>query len=78
MKVELTHLSFYRFYPIVDPIVLRMQLKSLCAQLELMGTILIAPEGINVGLGVGDAPERIVVARQGAPIGVGDTGDAVG
>ncbi len=50
MKVELTHLSFYRFYPIVDPIVLRMQLKSLCAQLELMGTILIAPEGINVGL----------------------------
>lgn len=41
------HLSFYRFFRLEDLPNHRVRLKSLCRDLELRGTILIAPEGIN-------------------------------
>lgn len=50
MSSELIHLSFYRFYRVGNDAILRelrSQLRQTCGKLQLMGTILIASEGIN-------------------------------
>ncbi len=39
--------AFYKFTPIAEPLVLREFIKSLGEQLNLLGTVLIANEGIN-------------------------------
>jgi UPF0176 protein len=39
--------AFYRFAPIADPIALRDRLRSLCSQRGIVGSVLIAHEGIN-------------------------------
>jgi UPF0176 protein len=41
------NIAFYKFVKIDEPAVLRDELVSSCRSLELKGTILIAPEGIN-------------------------------
>lgn len=46
--------SFYRFTDIVQPDALRSGLQALCEELELLGTILVAGEGVN-GTVAGDA-----------------------
>src|SRR5580698_10896894 len=49
-KKKKLHLSFYRFVRLgqTEPLpLLRARLKSLCNELMLRGTILIAPEGVN-------------------------------
>jgi UPF0176 protein len=42
-----TIVSFYKFTPIAEPHDLKKSLKSLCLNLKLQGTIIIAGEGIN-------------------------------
>jgi UPF0176 protein len=39
--------AFYRFFPLADPASLREELRSTFAPTDLLGTTLIAPEGIN-------------------------------
>jgi UPF0176 protein len=39
--------AFYRFLPIKDPAALREELRSTFGSTDLLGTLLIAPEGIN-------------------------------
>ena len=39
--------SFYRFQDIDDPQALRERLQAACGRRKLLGTILVAPEGIN-------------------------------
>jgi len=39
--------AFYRFTPVFDPVGRRLELKQTLTQLELCGTLLLAPEGIN-------------------------------
>jgi len=39
--------SFYRFQDIDDPQALREQLQAACGRRKLLGTILVAPEGVN-------------------------------
>jgi UPF0176 protein len=46
----ITNIAAYLFVRIVDPPALIAQLKPLCERLELKGTILVAPEGINLFL----------------------------
>jgi UPF0176 protein len=55
--------AFYRFAAIADPSALRTELHELCARLATLGTILVAPEGINGT--VAGSPEAIatLVAR---------------
>ena len=48
--------SFYRFVELADPEALRVELQALCEQHGLLGTVLLASEGINGTLaGNGDA-----------------------
>jgi UPF0176 protein len=47
MSSQETVASFYKFIAINDAQELKSSLKSLCAQLKLQGTIILAPEGIN-------------------------------
>jgi UPF0176 protein len=50
MTPNLVNLGFYRFYQIGDLVALRelrVRLQAICAELQMKGTILIAPEGIN-------------------------------
>lgn len=42
--------SFYRFQPIEDPGAAREALWRACAERDLKGTVLVAPEGVNVAL----------------------------
>lgn len=42
--------TFYKFVPLVDPSRLQIALQAYCMQLDLRGTILLAPEGINATL----------------------------
>ena len=42
-----THLAFYEFVHLDQPDALRDELEALCASLELVGTIIVAEEGIN-------------------------------
>jgi UPF0176 protein len=52
--------AFYRFMDIEDPDVLRAELQALCEREQLLGTILVAGEGINGTLaGSADAVQRI-------------------
>jgi len=52
--------SFYRFMDIEDPDALRGELQALCEREQLLGTILVAGEGINGTLAGGaDAVQRI-------------------
>lgn len=39
--------SFYRFADVDDPAAMRGRLQALCERNELLGTILVAPEGVN-------------------------------
>lgn len=41
------HLSFYRFVPIEDPSALRAELLAFCRARGLLGTVLLAREGVN-------------------------------
>jgi UPF0176 protein len=45
--MSLTVASFYRFVPIADSPALRATLQAACRELQISGTILIAPEGLN-------------------------------
>lgn len=45
--LDLCHDSFYRFVKVEDPALLVSELTELCTQLYLLGSILIAEEGIN-------------------------------
>lgn len=50
MSQQLVHLSFYRFYQVGNAEAmqkLRTHLKAICIGLQLKGTVLIAPEGVN-------------------------------
>ena len=46
-KLVLNVVSFYRFIDLADPELLRVQLQSLCDERKLLGTILVAKEGVN-------------------------------
>ncbi|NOX68472.1 MAG: rhodanese-related sulfurtransferase [Gammaproteobacteria bacterium] len=53
--------SFYQFVDIADPVALRDRLQSRCEQLDLLGTILVAGEGVNGTLaGAGDHVQKIL------------------
>lgn len=57
--------SFYRFVDVPDPAQLRSSLQEMCEGEELLGTVLLANEGINGTLaGTGDALRRTVEALQ--------------
>ena len=43
----LFHDAFYRFYPVTDPELLAAQLEAVCASAGVLGSILVAAEGIN-------------------------------
>lgn len=47
--------AFYKFTPIADPVALRHRLGSRCTALDLKGTLLIAPEGVNGTIAGSDA-----------------------
>ncbi len=50
MEADFINLSGYRFFNLPQIHDLRAQLKSLCEELKLYGTLLLSPEGINIGL----------------------------
>ena len=54
------NLAFYKFVAIDNPDVLRQQFESLLQDLPVGGTVLIAPEGLNVFL-AGPPPDIQVV-----------------
>lgn len=56
-RVNVTVAAFYRFFPLEDPATLQAELQSAFTEEELLGTLLIAPEGINGTLA--GAPEVI-------------------
>ncbi|MFP4598617.1 MAG: rhodanese-related sulfurtransferase [Persicimonas sp.] len=61
-----TNLAFYRFTPIERPDELREQLETLCIELGLKGTIIVAEEGVNAMLaGEAEAAEGFVQAAAG-------------
>lgn len=45
--LPLFHDAFYRFVPIDDPAKLARQLEEVCSSAGVLGTVLVAPEGIN-------------------------------
>jgi len=61
--------SGYRFAPVADPDALRDRLEQRAAELDLLGTVLIAPEGVNLSLvgpaGALDAFETTLAAEPG-------------
>jgi UPF0176 protein len=61
--------SGYRFAPVADPDALRDRLEQRAAELDLLGTVLIAPEGVNLSLSgpvdALDAFERTLAAEPG-------------
>jgi UPF0176 protein len=48
--MDIVNIAAYRFVPLAEPQTLRAPLKQLCDELSLKGTILLAPEGINLFL----------------------------
>ena len=65
--------AFYKFVAIADGPSLRDQLDGACAQLGIIGTILIAPEGINATIaGTADAIDAVLahLARDARFIGL--------
>jgi UPF0176 protein len=66
--VSVVNISCYKFVSIVDRENLRADLAARCKSLGLMGTILLAPEGINVFLaGSREAIDIIVALLRGDP-----------
>jgi UPF0176 protein len=59
MGMEILNIAAYRFVPVPNPGALRDPLRALCLSLGLKGTILLAPEGINLFL----AGERGAIDR---------------
>ena len=55
MNEPLWHDAFYRFVRVADPAALAAALETLCAEAEVLGTILVATEGVN-GMLAGTAP----------------------
>ncbi len=45
--VSVLVVAFYKFVKLTDPKLLQAQLKSLCQEQEILGTVLLATEGIN-------------------------------
>ena len=61
--------AFYQFIPLPDPAMLRAPLRAFCASLELRGTVLLAPEGINGTIaGTQAAVTAFVVALQNGSV----------
>ena len=59
--------AFYRFTPIGDAEALQIELKQKLARLDLCGTLLVAPEGINGTLaGAESAIEAMLEMLRGA------------
>lgn len=53
--------AFYRFVPLTDLPALQAEVTAVCARLDICGTILLAPEGINGTIaGQGESLDRIV------------------
>lgn len=46
--MEISNIAAYKFVSVPEPALWRPLLKERCIQLELMGNILLAPEGINI------------------------------
>ncbi len=55
-SANILNIAAYRFVTITQPVVFALALRETCATLELKGTILLAPEGINLFL-AGSAPK---------------------
>ncbi|MBN9281527.1 MAG: rhodanese-related sulfurtransferase [Hyphomicrobium denitrificans] len=55
--------AFYKFVDIDDPAALQRELRAFCAERDVKGTILIAPEGINATISGPDADISAVIAR---------------
>jgi len=53
--------SFYRFTPVADPAALREELLSRCMEQGLLGTVLVAGEGVNGSLAGDEAALRAVL-----------------
>jgi len=56
--MEYRHITGYKFVPLADLTTLRNDLLHTCQELNLLGTILISPEGININLT--GTPEALV------------------
>lgn len=54
--------SFYRFLDLADPAAFREALLEACRERGLLGTVLVAPEGVNGTLAGGQADIRAVLA----------------
>ena len=60
--------AFYRFASVADPAELRAELAGLCRELDLRGTILIAPEGLNGTVaGRHEALDRLIAHFRAIP-----------
>src|ERR1700712_3342825 len=61
-SVIITVAAFYRFIALEDPAALQAKLKSAFTEDELLGTLLIAPEGINGTLaGAAEVIDRLLI-----------------
>ena len=47
MTIEVLNIAFYRFVELQNIDVLRVQMRALCSELHLKGTVILSPEGIN-------------------------------
>lgn len=62
VSVIITIAAFYRFIALEDPASLQAELKSVFMEGELLGTLLIAPEGINGTLaGAAEVIDRLLI-----------------
>src|SRR5688572_16290670 len=62
MPPDVLNIAAYRFVPIADPAPLAAALRESAAALALRGTVLVAPEGINVFLAGAEADVRAWLA----------------
>ena len=62
--------SFYRFLDLEDPRTLRESLQELCDESGLLGTILVASEGVNGSLAGARAPLEAVLDWLAATLGL--------
>ena len=59
--MQIVNIAAYRFVPVADPARLRAPLRELCERLQLKGTILLAPEGVNLFVaGASDAIDQFL------------------
>ncbi len=66
MSEPLWHDAFYRFVRVEDPAEVAMRLEALCSEAGVLGTLLVATEGVNgmlVGTAAGLARVRAALAR---------------